>query len=585
MNHVQVILYEGDNVSPTSAINVPKRYVSEITQDDTLIIKYMDLNTVNEYFNIACPRFIDGNQYPIDLQLCMKYLELAQYLNHKHMITEISTSIALYLQGDAVKNLIRYSPDVSNEILTMFNSMSNDTYHEVVSKIKINELEYTMEQCKEKEWGWHTKELCSNPLLTKEIINQNGDKPWYIYDIPGYITSELVIQNPQFNWNWEELSGCPTIGDDVVLNNLDKLWDWNKLTENSAISIDLILRYNNDPSVWSHISYRKDLTLEFIRANIDKPWNWIVLFNNPIMTIEFFEENIDIIDSPIVWDTLSANSKMTLKFIEDHPDKDWNWTSLSDNPILTEEFIDRYPDKDWNWGYSEGWDNFGISNRKDISHAFLLRHLDKEWDFVVLSSNSVIATPDFIEEHMEFDWCWYTLSSNTSMTIEFVLRHSNMGWNWDVVGLSANPNIARPEIIEQNLDLPWNWGAEGLSEPKGPVITLDFITRFIDKDWDWSLLSLSSIITQDFVEKNINKPWNWSRLSKNPNIATPSFIDKYINKEWNWGELGLSRNPSITSDFIIKYKYKPWNWYSIPTIFTDIKTFNSINEYIGYLTA
>ena len=41
----------------------------------------------------------------------------------------------------------------------------------------------------------------------------------------------------------------------------------------------------------------------------------------------------------------------------------------------------------------------------------------------------------------------------------------------------------------------------------------------------------------EFVEKFIGKDWNWCRDG-----ITMEFVEKYIDKDWYWGQYGLSKN-------------------------------------------
>jgi hypothetical protein len=65
-------------------------------------------------------------------------------------------------------------------------------------------------------------------------------------------------------------------------------------------------------------------------------------------------------------------------------------------------------------------------------------------------------------------------------------------------------------------------------------------------------------ITMDFIERYPDKEWNWSLISNNPNI-TMDIIEKYSDKEWSW--FVISINPNITMDIIEKYPDKKWNWH------------------------
>ena len=63
-----------------------------------------------------------------------------------------------------------------------------------------------------------------------------------------------------------------------------------------------------------------------------------------------------------------------------------------------------------------------------------------------------------------------------------------------------------------------------------PNLTLEWIEKYPDKDWDWGIYGISS-------NQNLTLEW----------------IEKYPNKKWYWGYGGISSNPSITLEIIEKY--------------------------------
>ena len=102
---------------------------------------------------------------------------------------------------------------------------------------------------------------------------------------------------------------------------------------------------------------------------------------------------------------------------------------------------------------------------------------------------------------MEKNWNQYFFN--------FILRNMDKPWNWGV--LSMNPSITW-EIVEENPDKPWNW--YWLSE--NPSITWENIEANPDKPWNWNGFSRNPSITWEMVEANSDKPWNLYYLSQNP---------------------------------------------------------------------
>ena len=60
--------------------------------------------------------------------------------------------------------------------------------------------------------------------------------------------------------------------------------------------------------------------------------------------------------------------------------------------------------------------------------------------------------------------------------------------------------------------------------------------KFYQEEWNE--------IYYKFLKKNHNVYWGECGLSSNPAI-TMEFIEKHIDKDWDWGEYGLSTHPMI----------------------------------------
>jgi len=81
-----------------------------------------------------------------------------------------------------------------------------------------------------------------------------------------------------------------------------------------------------------------------------------------------------------------------------------------------------------------------------------------------------------------------------------------------------------------------------------------------------------------------NEYYYWEEISKNPNL-TIEWIEKYPDKNWNWKE--ISKNLNLTIEFVDKYHDKDWNWNRIARHpfkkeyekeLQKLKNFNNIEE-------
>jgi len=54
----------------------------------------------------------------------------------------------------------------------------------------------------------------------------------------GYL--QIIKENPDKIWDWDDLSSNPNITWDIIKNNLDKNWDWSDLSVKPNITWDII---------------------------------------------------------------------------------------------------------------------------------------------------------------------------------------------------------------------------------------------------------------------------------------------------------------------------------------------------------
>ncbi len=109
-------------------------------------------------------------------------------------------------------------------------------------------------------------------------------------------------------------------------------------------------------------------------------------------------------------------------------------------------------------------------------------------------------------------------------------------------------------VLKYSDKIDWFWISSN------PNITMEFIEKYHDKEWNWNWISSNPNITMDIIEKYPDKPWNWYVISETPNL-TMDIIEKYPDKLSDWKS--ISKNPKITMDIIDKYLDKPWDWESI----------------------
>jgi len=110
------------------------------------------------------------------------------------------------------------------------------------------------------------------------------------------ITYQIVQENPEKGWNYDNLSRHPNITWEIVQENPDKPWDYNYLSENPNI------------------------TWEIVQSNPDKGWNYYALSKNPNITYGL---------RPAKRQIIQENPESLRDAPQGH--KHWNYNALSQN--------------------------------------------------------------------------------------------------------------------------------------------------------------------------------------------------------------------------------------------------------------
>lgn len=137
-----------------------------------------------------------------------------------------------------------------------------------------------------------------------------------------------------------------------------------------------------------------------------------------------------------------------------------------------------------------------------------------------------------IEKYPTKDWNIKILSSLEDLPLDFINKHINL--DWDRYSVTENPNIInRPEIILLNINEKWS------TEPlihyyanKNPVL-FEILDLLPEKTWSCGYLSYDTNLKLDFVKKYINKNWCWSGVSSNSNITIED-IENNRELPWNY---------------------------------------------------
>jgi len=243
-----------------------------------------------------------------------------------------------------------------------------------------------------------------------------------------------------------------------------------------------------------------------------------------------------------------------ISFILKNLDKDWDWCELSANINISWEDIENNLNLPWVWGC--------VSQNLNITWKILKENINEDWDFSYLSRNqSLLKNIDKIVEYPDKNWDWEYLSEYVTPYVIEKFPKAKFDWfhicknhrtTWDII----KKNLAK--INRGKYKKKDNWQQISAN----PNITWDIIEANLynpDMEWDWSYISQNPNITWDIVKANLKKPWNWHYLSCHPNI-TWDIIEDNLDKPWDWENEGVLDNPNLTLEIILANTDRLWNW-------------------------
>ena len=127
-------------------------------------------------------------------------------------------------------------------------------------------------------------------------------------------------------------------------------------------------------------------------------------------------------------------------------------------------------------------------------------------------------------------------------------------WNY----YSFNQNL-KIDFLTQYINEDWNFRAIS----NASFISLNFILENLNKNWDWDRLSRNHFISVKDILKNRNLPWNWSMVSRNLSLES-SDVESALEINWDWS--GIAENENIGLELFEKNKHKHAvleNWYKL----------------------
>ena len=181
---MEIQVFDQNNRSNFITLNVPERYIQDADYLNDMIEEGLqpsfstdiDLQLVEEYFTKILPLYYDGKNFDYELNDGLRYLQLSQRLLDSKIEKDISNNLSDYLMSDDITTLIKNDNSIGASICQYFEEVPLETELAIVSKLKINTLQYLIEKYPNKPWNW--RGLSKNPSITPEFVEKHMDLPW-----------------------------------------------------------------------------------------------------------------------------------------------------------------------------------------------------------------------------------------------------------------------------------------------------------------------------------------------------------------------------------------------------------------------
>lgn len=166
-----------------------------------------------------------------------------------------------------------------------------------------------------------------------------------------------------------------------------------------------------------------------------------------------------------------------------------------------------------------------------------------------------------------YKYCNFPISFiDQDFKIEYIKDcHQNINFN----DLSSHINF-KIDWVSRYPDKEWDWSAIS----RQPFLNLEWVFQFPDKDWGFKYINTvlytrntysNKDITLKLIENFNHKPLDWPSISKRSWFIDNELFEKYSDK---WDYYNLSSNNNVRStilDWILKNPLKEWDWAYIYT--------------------
>lgn len=238
------------------------------------------------------------------------------------------------------------------------------------------------------------------------------------------------------------------------------------------------------------------------------------------------------------------------------------------NPLLTIgavlQDIERHPDKRHLWASPYATAKTGVRLESYEQHFPATPIASRPCSYENL-------TLEFVLRHPELPWDWESLSHHENIPVDQILAHPELPWVYSEIGVSAHPGL-RLEHMNYNPALPWDRSV-AFRKALSPRATYDQIMAAPDLPWSPECLASPSISSKQQLldvlvpffkaKEGYSDYYIWQNLCLNKHLT---FRDLYVF--YCRGVLDVSRdvafmllcNPNITPTDLAEFPNEKWRY-------------------------
>ena len=408
----------------------------------------------------------------------------------------------------------------------------------------------------------------------KDLLSFLDNNPQEWKEVTEKVSIDFVRKNISYQWDWSVLTRrfCSFIKIEA-LGNLKWInkWDWNYLTQHLDIKVlldnlDLYVSYWD----WEYLSRKVDTSyiLKHISEYSNK-WIWDIIldridncdlsFSSHLEKIASCISMFEIKEREMLWKKIThkfsyKELKELIEITSKHEKSEifqWDYMYFYNLPEFNvRQYLEEYT-------LFVKWDVLSQSN--SLNNTL-------KWDKALLKREVWLKDILKLLKRKEFLWNFKALSRLESINFDIqILKINTYSWDWDY--LSEYSSCFRGTDFEKRFDIFSTYiNFNSFSKRKDTHITENLISKYIDKNWNWELLSENETveISIKFIKENNNKKWNWDAISKRSDIEIDNTIlFELSDKEWNWEILSNRKGLIYSEEFINKLHNKPFNWFIV----------------------